>query len=400
MIKKLNRRFVAITMAAITALLIIIMGVVNVANYVSVIGDADNMLTMSSRSDGRFPKDFLHMGKRDMTPETPFETRFFSVTLASDGTVEASDLGFIAAVDEEEAVSLAASAVQKGAEKGWLGSYRYLITAKGDSSLVVFVDTSRDMQQAGSFLIISAVTTVVALGVMFLVVSLAAGRATKPIAESYEKQRRFITDAGHELKTPIAIINADTEVIELDGGESEWTRDIKAQTKRLSDLTADLIFLSRMEETDRSMNFIPFPFSDMVVDAAQSFVALAKTQNRALTVDVEPMLEVTGDEKALRQLVGILLDNAIKYSPEGGNIELKAYKSGKNVVLSVTNDAENVTQDSVKHMFDRFYRGDESREKKPGYGIGLSIAKAVAEAHKGKISAEYSGGKVKMTVTI
>ncbi|MBQ6757128.1 MAG: HAMP domain-containing histidine kinase [Oscillospiraceae bacterium] len=400
MIKKLNRRFVAITMAAITALLIIIMGVVNVANYVSVIGDADNMLTMISRSDGRFPKDFLHMGKRDMTPETPFETRFFSVTLASDGTVEASDLGFIAAVDEEEAVSLAASAVQKGAEKGWLGSYRYLITAKGGSSLVVFVDTSRDMQQAGSFLIISAVTTVVALGVMFLVVSLAAGRATKPIAESYEKQRRFITDAGHELKTPIAIINADTEVIELDGGETEWTRDIKAQTKRLSDLTADLIFLSRMEETDRSMNFIPFPFSDMVVDAAQSFVALAKTQNRALTVDVEPMLEVTGDEKALRQLVGILLDNAIKYSPEGGNIELKAYKSGKNVVLSVTNDAENVTQDSVKHMFDRFYRGDESREKKPGYGIGLSIAKAVAEAHKGKISAEYSGGKVKMTVTI
>ena len=329
MIKKLNRRFVAITMAAITALLIIIMGVVNVANYVSVIGDADNMLTMISRSDGRFPKDFLHMGKRDMTPETPFETRFFSVTLASDGTVEASDLGFIAAVDEEEAVSLAASAVQKGAEKGWLGSYRYLITAKGGSSLVVFVDTSRDMQQAGSFLIISAVTTVVALGVMFLVVSLAAGRATKPIAESYEKQRRFITDAGHELKTPIAIINADTEVIELDGGETEWTRDIKAQTKRLSDLTADLIFLSRMEETDRSMSFIPFPFSDMVVDAAQSFVALAKTQNRTLTVDAAPMLEVTGDEKALRHLVGILLDNAINTPPRAEKSSLRLTKAAK-----------------------------------------------------------------------
>jgi signal transduction histidine kinase len=235
---------------------------------------------------------------------------------------------------------------------------------------------------------------------MFLVVSLAAGRATKPIAESYEKQRRFITDAGHELKTPIAIINADTEVMELDSGETEWTRDIKAQTKRLSDLTADLIFLSRMEETDRSMSFIPFPFSDMVVDAAQSFVALAKTQNRTLTVEAEPMLEVNGDEKALRQLVGILLDNAIKYSPEGGEIELKAYKSGKNVMLSVTNDAENVTRDSVKHMFDRFYRGDESREKKPGYGIGLSIAKAVCEAHKGKITADYADGKVKIIVAL
>lgn len=400
MIKKLHRRFVTITMISLTLVLLVIMGAANIANYISVVSDADNMLAMISRSDGRFPMDFMRMGRREFTEETPFETRFFSVKITSDGEVT-TDLGFIAAIDEDEAIELANEVLSGGKERGFSGSYRYLVTSKDDNNLVVFVDTSRSMQSATSFLVISAVTTIVALGIMFLIVTLAAGKATKPIAESYEKQRRFITDAGHELKTPIAIINADTEVMELDTGETEWTRDIKAQTKRLSDLTADLIFLSRMEEAEKSLSFIDFPFSDMVEDAAQSFVTLAKTQNRTLSVSVEPMLEVNGDEKALRQLVGILLDNAIKYSPDGGKIELNTAKSGKNVVLTVVNDAENVSPDSVKHMFDRFYRGDESRSsEKPGYGIGLSIAKAIVEAHKGKITADASDGRVKMTVTL
>lgn len=412
MIKKLRIRFTALTMLALTLVLFLIMGAVNITNYYSIVTDADGMLTMLSFGGGRFPMDFGRGGVQDGAPkgkfteETPFETRYFSVSLDADDEIVETDLGYIAAVDEDAAAELCAEVLKMGTERGFIGNYRYYVSEgaasnRSSEKLIVFLDISRDMQSAMSFLLTSVVVTILALLIMLVIVYFAAAKAVKPIAESYEKQRRFITDAGHELKTPIAIINADTEVLELDTGETEWTRDIKQQTKRLADLTADLIYLSRMEESDRSLTLIDFSFSDMVEDAAGSFVALAKTKNRTLDVAVQPMLEVKGDEKALRQVVGILLDNAIKYSPEGGNIGLRAEKGAKGVTLTVSNDAENVSKDTVSHMFDRFYRGDSSRSSEnPGYGIGLSIAKAIIDSHKGKIAAEAKDGRVKITVTL
>lgn len=194
-------------------------------------------------------------------------------------------------------------------------------------------------------------------------------------------------------KPPLAIIQADTEVLALETGEeNEWIVDIQTQIKRLSTLTNDLIYLSRMEEEQGRQQFLPLPFSELVAEAAQAFQAVAKRQNKTLSVDVQPMLTLVGEEKSLVQLVSILLDNALKYSPEGGQIALRLSRQGKHLRLSVENTAEVLSKELLENMFDRFYRGDASRNSgQGGYGIGLSIAKAVVQAHRGKLSAAAKG---------
>ena len=228
-----------------------------------------------------------------------------------------------------------------------------------------------------------------------------SGRIIKPVSISYEKQKQFITDAGHELKTPISIIDADAEVLGMEVGENEWLQDIRRQTERLATLTGDLISLSRLEE-QAPLQMITFPFSDMVEETAHSFLARAKQQNKSLTLSVEPMLSLCGDEKALTQLVTILLDNALKYSDDGGHIDLSLSHSGKSVRLTVENSSETVDTAQLPQLFDRFYRGDRSRSSQTGgYGLGLSIAKAIVQAHKGKIAASSRDGhSVLITVTL
>ena len=172
----------------------------------------------------------------------------------------------------------------------------------------------------------------------------------------------------------------------MDIGENEWLHDIQNQTKRLAQLTNSLILLSRMEEQQPQTEMIEFPVSDVVEEAAAAFQALAKTQGKQLSCHVQPMLSMVGDEKAIRQLVSILLDNAIKYSDAEGRIELTLEKQKNLIRLSVFNTAQSVPRESLPHLFDRFYRTDQSRNSRTGgYGLGLSIASAVVSAHKGKI---------------
>ena len=180
-----------------------------------------------------------------------------------------------------------------------------------------------------------------------------SARIVKPFSENYEKQKQFITDAGHELKTPLTIIDADAEVLEMDIGQNEWLSDIQEQTKRLEQLTNSLIQLARMEEQPR-MEKIEFPISDLVEETAETFQALAKTHNKNLTTHIQPMLSMTGDEKAIRQLVTILMDNAVKYSDEGGTISLTLEKQKNLIKLSVLNTAKLIPRESLTHLFDRF----------------------------------------------
>lgn len=214
-------------------------------------------------------------------------------------------------------------------------------------------------------------------------------RMIRPVTESYEKQKRFITDAGHEIKTPLAIIQADTDVLEMDYGESEWLDDIKRQTKRLTMLTNDLVLLSRMEEAESNLQMTLLTFSDLVSEAAASFAALIQTQNKVFRCAIEPGISLTGDEKSIRRLVNILMDNALKYSPSQGLISLSVKKQGKQVCLTVCNTTQNpISKDELHMMFERFYRIDSSRNAQTGgFGIGLSVAKAIVTAHRGRIRA-------------
>ena len=214
------------------------------------------------------------------------------------------------------------------------------------------------------------------------------------MAESYEKQKQFITDAGHELKTPMTIISADADLAEMECGENQWLADIRRQAQRLTGLTNDLIYLSRMEEEQPRLQPIEFPLSDVVEEMVQSFAAPAQSQGKELSVTIQPMLSCTGDEKAIRQLVSILLDNALKYSPAGGRLAVKLEKQGRSIALTVSNTAAQLLdRDKLPHLFDRFYRTDQSRNSQTGgYGLGLSIARSIVLAHKGKIRAESADG--------
>ena len=221
-----------------------------------------------------------------------------------------------------------------------------------------------------------------------------------PAAEAYDKQKRFITDAGHELKTPLAVINADCDVLEMESENNEWVTDIRKQTERLTSLTNSLIMLAKTEEGSKTdVVKIDFPLSDIMSEETESFKGPAKASGKTIETAITPDISYYGDQKAVTQLISILLDNAVKYSPEGGVIRVSLNKSGSKTVLSVSNDTEGtLTKENTDRMFDRFYRTDGSRNSETGgYGIGLSIAKGISEAHGGKIYA--SAGNNSITVT-
>lgn len=228
------------------------------------------------------------------------------------------------------------------------------------------------------------------LAAVLILLLLLSKRIVRPVAESYEKQKQFITDAGHELKTPLTIIGADADLAEMECGENQWIQDIRRQTQRLTELTQDLIYLSRVEEEGLSLQSIDFPLSDVAEEMAHSFLPLAQNQGKRLEIAVQPMLSFRGDEKSIRQPCSILLDNALKYSPQEGELLFRLEKQGKNILLSVSNTtSQPIKKEELCHLFDRFYRTDPSRNSQTGgYGLGLSIARSIVTAHKGKIRAE------------
>lgn len=406
MIKKLRAKLILACMFSLAVVLLVILGGVNLMSYQKVVSDADTVLALLAANNGAFPKppapqdggDFVPPGApegkpnvfspRAMSPETPYESRFFSVLLGEDGQVLETNTLQIAAVDEEQAADYAQRAAAAGRTSGFLGNYRYLIQSESGGVRIIFLDCGRSLSSFRTTLLAS-----VSLAVLFLLLILSR-RIVRPMAESYAKQRQFITDAGHELKTPMTIISADADLAEMECGENQWLTDIRRQAQRLTALTNDLIYLSRMEEEQPQLQYIDFPISDVVEEMAQSFAAPARSQDKELQIQVQPMLSFHGDEKGIRQLVSILLDNALKYSPPGGQLELRLEKQGRSLLLTVSNPcAQPVDQDKLPHLFDRFYRTDASRNSQSGgYGLGLSIAKSIVTAHKGKIRAESPDG--------
>lgn len=268
-----------------------------------------------------------------------------------------------------------------------------LLVILGGVNLVSYQKVVADADTVLSMLASVALSLLGLLAVLVLLLIL-SHRIVRPVAESYEKQKQFITDAGHELKTPMTIISVDADLLEMECGENQWLTDIRRQAQRLTGLTNDLIYLSRMEEEQPKLQVIQFPLSDLAEEMAQSFAAPAQSQGKELEVSVQPMLSCTGDEKVIRQLISILLDNALKYSPQGGKLALKLEKQGRGVLLTVSNTtAQPMERDKLSHLFDRFYRTDQSRSSQTGgYGLGLSIARSIVLAHKGKIRAESPDG--------
>lgn len=413
MIQKLRVKFITASMLSLALVLLVILGGVNAMSYQKVVRDADRILALLSENRGVFPQQTppddrggkpgpIPVLGHGISPETPFESRFFSVLLNEKGQVLQSDTGQIAAVDDQSAGEMAQAVWSSGNASGFQGDYRYIRAAEAEGTRFIFVDCGRSLSNFRTTLIASVLVALAGLLAVFLLLLILSKRIVRPVAESYEKQRRFITDAGHELKTPLTIIGADLDLVEPELEGNEWLQDIRCQVRRLTGLTQDLIFLSRMEEETPPIQPIEFPLSDLTEEMAQSFQGLAKAQGKRLTLSIPPILSYTGDEKAIRQLLSILLDNALKYTPEEGEVEIALKKEGRMIRLSVSNTiAHTMERETLGRLFDRFYWGDQSRSSQTGsYGLGLSIAKGIVLAHRGKIRAESSGASLSVIVSL
>lgn len=475
MLRKLRRRFIWMAMLSVSIVLTLIIGGINIANYINVNRNLDARLGLIAGNGGEFPdlstlefdrneryfgdsgtiedsdnaegealpnegtappdegmvppdegtappdegttppdgndpgsgriaisEDMVgSLSNRGISEESQFVTRYFTVELEEDGTVIEENTTQIAAVTESEADNYAGNLYDRGKTSGtgFINGYKYLVMEEqeeeGDSYLLyIFLDSESEMETARAFLIASVGISLVGMCVVLILVIIFSGMVVKPMAESYEKQKRFITDASHEIKTPLTIIDANTEVLEMMEGENEWTEGIRKQIKRLTALTNKLVFLSRMDEEATKLEMCEFSLSEAAADIAEGFEAVADAKNKHLEVEIQPGIVYNGDEKNIRQLISLLLDNAMKYSDENGTIRMKLIRSGKNQILTVWNTVDEIEKGNQNILFERFYRADASHNSKTGgFGIGLSVAQAIVVAHKGKISAKSEDGK-------
>ena len=405
MIRKLKIKFIALALTALFVLLAVIIAGMNLLNYEAVIDEADETLSLLSQNQGTFPKfeedlpDWLPPG---MSPEIPYETRYFSVVVNNSGDVTYAETSQIFAINSETASEYARDVVKRTRDHGFVGNYRYISTSEEMGMRITFLDCGRKLDLYHDFVTFSIGMSLLGYAVTAIAVCFFAGKFIRPVAESYEKQKRFITDAGHEIKTPLTIISANVDVLKMDMGENECLEDIGKQAKRLAGLTNDLVCLARMEESQNSLQMVEFPISEIILDTAVSFQTLAQTQNKELSYQVQPMLSMRGNDKAISQLVSILLDNALKYSREGSRIILDFGRQGRRLILTVGNPAATpLTEENLRHVFERFYRADSSHNSETGgHGIGLSMAHAIVTAHGGKISASSSDGKTFLVTTV
>lgn len=412
MIKKLQIKLIIASMLSLLIVLSVILGAVGILNYKGLVADADRVLMILSENDGNFPlpqdspEKSEQYNKQDsmlpfdknkegrFSPELPYESRYFTVFLSDENAVISVNTGKIAAINTSEAIDYARKVIEGGNSEGFTGNYRYKVYCVDNEFHIIFLDCGRELSSFKTFIINSVCVCAVGLLAVLCLLLFLSARIVKPFSENYEKQKRFITDAGHELKTPLTIIDADAEVLEMDYGENEWLEDIKNQTKRLADLTNDLIFLARMEENQPETEMIEFSLSDIVDETVETFLSLAVTGDKNLMKNIQPMISLCGDEKAVRQLVNILLDNAMKYSDREGDICVTLDKKKNVIRLCVFNTVPYVSKESIVHFFDRFYRADQSRNSQTGgYGLGLAIACAIVNAHKGKITAQTQDEK-------
>ncbi len=405
MLKKLQLKFIVITMFALGSLMLVQTMTVNAISIYQKDVKMKEILQVITANNGVLPNGYdssakEHMesifnpfGRFEITLETPYSTRYFVVQMKGNVVTRISTDN-IATVNNSKALEYAAQIYGSEPGYGTVDSYRYLYTQDGENGMMVFLYFRNEAREIATLFSISLTVSIVTLFVLLVIIYLLSKNAMKPVAESIKKQKQFITDAGHELKTPLTIISADAEVLEMCQGENEWITSIKNQTSRMNVLVKNLVELTKLNEAQDTTQRTNFSLSDAVIETASDFESRAKINEQTFIFSVSPNIRYFGNEAEIRQLVSILCDNAIKYTNNGGTIKISLYRSGTSTYLDVFNTTEYVNPSSVSKLFDRFYRGDSSRSRETGgYGIGLSIAKAIVDRHKGKIKAIANGTK-------
>lgn len=410
MFNRIRIRFIMIASIAIFIILSSIVGIINTARCYQSQQEINRILHLISSNKGKLP-DTTESSKRlgtKLSEDSLSQFRYYSVIFNANGHLLSSNTANISALDREEAQYFARLFAKSGEEKGSYrhqdSVYSYLITQlPNEEKLVVILDTTFYFRSVGDLL---AVSMMLAFGgfIFFVVlVSLFSGMVIKPFVQNYEKQRRFITNAGHELKTPLAIISANNELVELMTGESEWTKSTSDQVKRLTGLINQMITLARLEEQpDVVLHMVDF--SAIAQDAAEDFKSLVLKDGKRFDLTIQPNIMIKAEEKSLFEFVTILVDNANKYCDPKGLVKVSLTTIGrrrKRAKLEVSNTYLEGKSIDYSRFFERFYREDESHNsKEKGYGIGLSMAESMVKLFKGTITVNYKNYAIVFTVVI
>ena len=401
---KLRKKFIYFSVGIISIVILAIMAFVNVANFYNLKHSSDELLKTLIENNGVMPS-FAVVNENADEKKTlylkNFSNRFFTVRTDNQKnivTVNTDDVFFTSASD---AVDYAKEVLAKGKHSGYYKGFKYIVENTDKGKLIAFVDVVKDFDVFYSNLGNSVIISLLVLGLVTFFSYVLSKKAVAPMVQAYEKQNAFITDASHELKTPLAIIKTSADVLEMEGGESKWTGNIHKQVNRLNGLIGNLISLTKLEESD-DLDKMDFSFSDVLNDCVTDVKDYALSLDKNIVTDIEDGISFKGNEKLIRQVIGILLDNAIKYAKENSDINVRLTKQNKKIVFTVENEADNLEIKNYNILFERFYRADSSRNSKTGgYGIGLSIAQSIVLKHKGKISADsFDGEKIVFTVKL
>lgn len=401
MIKVLQKKFVFTAMIVVSILLLILLGTINVVNIVMVRNETDKTLAMISAADGNFdhiqpppnstpPSDFRIEPKDER--DKFLSSNFFIVRLNGNGQVIFTDVSRTSLVDEASAKELALKILDEGASAGKIGKYRYQISNSRmeNETVIVFLDASEEILSYVRVLFLSGGIGIVCWILMLLIVIFLSKKVIRPIAENIERQKQFVTNAGHEIKTPLAIILANTEAMELYNGENKWSKNIREQTVRLNGLMKNLLLLAKMDEGAAEIIKTEVSLSELVSENVRVFAEPFNLRNITLQTEIQPNVIIKANKEQMSQLISILFDNASKYTNDSGTVIVSLQKSDKRIKLLIKNSCEKLPDTSPHKLLDRFYRDDKARTQKTGgYGIGLSVARSIAEANRGSIAVEY-----------
>ena len=393
MINRLRRKFVLITALSIGVVFALIFAGVCLLGHYQLNFSMDLLADVISANDDSFPRREDSGAEQApvpdagpaIKPDAQMSSTFFSVTVDEDHRIVERNIELNPSVSEEVADDLVDEALADGNERGWVSTYRYKVSEKEGGELLVFVDAENNIAMTEQLMRSVLVVLVASFALILLLIVVISRRAMRPAAESYQKQRQFVTDANHELKTPLTLILSNVDIVEAEVGKNEWLDDIRSEGERMELLINQLGSLSRMDEDNSNLSLGDFDLSTLVTDAADEFSALAAEKDLSLRCAVEPNIAYHGDEELIRRLVCILLDNAFKYCDPGGGIFVRLSARGRHPVLTVENSSSNVDNEDLSRFFDRFYRADRARTYSGGFGIGLSMARGIARNHGGDI---------------
>lgn len=411
--KKLRLKMIGIVFASVVAAFTVLAVVLIVCFTTYKNNQADQITEMISENNGTVPqlKDYEEQQKKQQSIEryfnqynedSSYRTRFFRIFLDDDKEVTDVDMDHIAAVDKRKAVRMTKIAMLRKASVGNVGVYRYRKEeVNGEVTSIIFLDCRENQSFYRLAVTITVGSSVLLTLLITIIFAIASKHAVRPFEINSRRQKQFITDASHELKTPLAIISANAEVLQYKGDGNEWTQNIIDQTKHMGKLINQLLVLAKLDEVQEKSEKQEADLKMLLEETVKPFEEVAEQKNVSLKLHLEEEVKIRVNREQIGQLISILTENAAKYVNEGGKIVWRVSKTQHGAVMVVKNTTEKELPSDTKRLFDRFYRSDSSRTSKTGgQGIGLSIAKKIVDSHKGTISVKAGDGVVTFRVSL